>query len=249
MKNLKQQCQRYPLEMGIRVVGSTLWILFLAWFFYRKLWMSVFLIPVWLVTLCIESMELRRKKQFLLESMFQEYLTSLAAGLRAGYALTNAFEGALKELTLLHGEKSLLIKEMKRVCRATREGVKPEVMLSEIGKELNCEAMRELGEVLQIATRVGGNLAKTITGTSKLLHDRHALRQEIEDGLAGRKFEAKIMECIPFVLVLYVELGSPGFFNGLYGNTFGSVVMTGCLVAYMVSKVWMHSIIKQVMEG
>lgn len=211
--------------------------------------MVVFLVPIWLVIFGLEILELRRAKQLQLESLFQEFLVCLTAGLRVGYSLPNAFEGALKELILMHGEKHLLIKEMRRVCRALREGICLEEMVSDIGKDLECKAMQELGEVLQIASLVGGNMTKTITETTKLLHERHVLRQEIEDGLTGRRFEARIMECVPFLMVQYVEMGSPGFFATMYESKYGILVMSMCLVAYAVSKIWTYHIVSCVMEG
>ncbi|MBQ7360604.1 MAG: hypothetical protein IJW63_10990 [Lachnospiraceae bacterium] len=124
-----------------------------------------------------------------------------------------------------------------------------EEMVSDIGKDLECKAMQELGEVLQIASMVGGNMTKTITETTKLLHERHVLRQEIEDGLTGRRYEARIMECVPFLMVQYVEIGSPGFFATMYESDYGILVMSMCLVAYVVSKIWMYHIVSCVMEG
>lgn len=209
----------------------------------------MFLLPIWFVLFGLEIVELKKKKQFQLECLFQDFLVGLSTSVRAGYSLENAFENAMKELILLHGAGNLLVQEMKRVSRARREGARLEAMLVDAGINLECEDMRELGEVLHIATRVGGSLSKTIGETTKVLHERHTLRQEIEDLLAGRKLEAKIMECIPFCLTMYVEIGTPNYFEPLFGNIYGVVMMSLCLMAYLVAKVWMHAIIGRVVEG
>ena len=51
--------------------------------------------------------------------------------------------------------------------------------------------------------------------------------------LASRRYEQKIMNGIPFVIVLYLRLGGPGFMDPVYGNIVGVCVMTGCLLLYL----------------
>ena len=50
--------------------------------------------------------------------------------------------------------------------------------------------------------------------------------------LASRIFEQRIMNLIPFLIVLYIDLTSPGFFSVMYGTWMGRSVMTMCLAAY-----------------
>ena len=45
--------------------------------------------------------------------------------------------------------------------------------------------------------------------------------------------EWMIMKLIPFAILLYIELANPEYFDGLYHNTRGVLVMTGCLAVYL----------------
>lgn len=183
-----------------------------------------------------------------IETVFQEFAVSLSASLKAGYSLQNGFEEALAEMKLLHGEKNLLVKELKRVIRAMREGGRCEDMLVQIGEELDCQSMEDFGNVLLVSNLVGGDRAQILNNTVKLLQSKHSIRQEIEDGIAGRRFEAKIMEFVPFLLVLYVEWGNPDYFQMMFSNLYGKVWMSGCLVSYVVAKVWMYIIVDDAVE-
>ena len=49
---------------------------------------------------------------------------------------------------------------------------------------------------------------------------------------AAKQFEQKIMNLIPFFLVLYGDVSSPGFFDMMYQTGAGRGIMTGCLVLY-----------------
>ena len=50
-----------------------------------------------------------------------------------------------------------------------------------------------------------------------------------------KQFEQRIMNLMPYLIVLYVDLSSPGFFSQMYETAVGRVVMTGCLVVYLLA--------------
>lgn len=58
-------------------------------------------------------------------------------------------------------------------------------------------------------------------------------RQEIKAVLSGRRMEQNIMKIMPFAIILYVGFTSYGYFDSLYGNPVGIIVMTGCLSVYV----------------
>lgn len=209
------------------------------------------LLWIWPVALLMFVMELRYlklKKLRLTESIFQEFMVSLSAALRAGYSLPNAFGEAYKEMTYMHGRHHFLTRELAKIVRAVNEGKRCEQMLEEVGRDLQCDSMEELGRTLKVATLTGGNVNKTLCRTVQTLHQKRGLMQDIEDSMAGRKYEATLMEIIPFVLVMYIEVGNPGFFGVLYSDAYGTTVMTVCLLVYLIAKGWMHGIVSSAME-
>ena len=40
---------------------------------------------------------------------------------------------------------------------------------------------------------------------------------------------------IPFLMILYIDATSPGFFAVMYETVFGRLVMSGCLAMYLLS--------------
>ena len=46
------------------------------------------------------------------------------------------------------------------------------------------------------------------------------------------------MSVMPFGIILYMSLTSPGFLEVLYGNLFGVAVMTGGLAVYLLPGGW-----------
>lgn len=240
--------EQYPLEVLFKCLAVLCRTIFLAWFFYRSLWAVLILLPVSLCFFIMEMEDLKRKKKLQTELIFQEFMVSLSAGLRAGYSLSNGFEEAYRELRNLYGDKRLFINELRRIGRGIRDGKRTEEMLEDVGNDLRCDSMENLGRTLKVATFVGGNMNKTLGRAEKVLKNKISLLQDIEDGMAGRRYEAKIMEIMPFALVLYVEWGTPGYTQILFQDMYGRGIMTLCLFMYLLAKVWMFFIVKESME-
>ena len=65
--------------------------------------------------------------------------------------------------------------------------------------------------------------------TAQTISSKAQTQREIETILSARRLEQKIMNGMPFLLVLYVKFTSPGYFDGMYHSLSGVVVMTVCL--------------------
>ena len=58
-------------------------------------------------------------------------------------------------------------------------------------------------------------------------------REEIAAALSGRRMEQNIMKIMPFGILAYVGMSSPGYFDPLYGNITGTAIMTGLMILYL----------------
>ncbi|MDE6063902.1 MAG: hypothetical protein K2G20_04880 [Lachnospiraceae bacterium] len=209
--------------------------LFLALFFYRSLWTAVFLCPVGIYAYLSFQKERGEKQKRKLEAEFKDCIMSLAANLRAGYSVDNAFAECVQDIVPLYGKKSLMLTELYRIKKGLCNNVPLEKLLQELGKRSGCASIREFGEVFTIARQSGGNLPEVIQSTANLIGERIAGQQEIQTIISGRVLEQRVMNIMPFLLVCYIEAGNRGFFDVLYHNAFGVVVMTGCLAVYLTA--------------
>ena len=110
-----------------------------------------------------------------------------------------------------------------------------EKLLTEFASRWDIEEISEFAEVFSIARRSGGNLPVILNRTAELIQDRMEIDTEIDILLSSRKFEQKIMNCVPFFIIFYLGLSTEGFFDVLYHNAAGAVFMTACLAAYLFS--------------
>jgi len=208
---------------------------FYSWFFYRSFRAVIpLLIPATIrfLVLCRRFYE---KKQKDLEWEFRECIMSVATGLRAGYSVENAFEESVGDMQMMFGEKSRMIRELQKICGGLKNNISLEKLLEEFGERSGSVLIKEFADILNIASKSGGDMTEIIANTAECMEEQNRLMSETEDIVSGRKLEGKIMSLIPFVLAFYVQFTNPGYFEMFYRDTLGRVIMTVCLVLYLAA--------------
>lgn len=227
----RRQFLVYGLE-GILLIGL------LAWFFYRSLWAMLplsFLLPVFLSEVQRGLAKQRRQE---LSIQFRDMILSVAAGLQAGYSVENAFLEAGGDVERLYGKESLMAQEAVILKRGIQNNVPLEKLLCDLGRRSGQEDMEDFAEVFSIAKRSGGNMNAIIRRSAAVTGDKIEVKREMNTLLSSKKYEQKIMNLVPFLIVAYLQITSKGFFDVLYGNPVGIAIMTACLALYLAA-FWM----------
>lgn len=208
---------------------------FFAYFFYRSTWAMIPLTPVGFGCFCIIRRKKMEKAKEELKSQFRECILSVAAFLQAGYSAENAFVECEKDMAIMYGEDAQICGELGLIRRGLNINITLEELLRDFARRSNCEEISQFAGIFALAKRNGGNMAAIIRSSAALIGKRIELRQEIATLLSGKRMELNIMEVMPFGILLYISLGNPGYFDGLYHNLFGVAVMTGCLIVYLAA--------------
>lgn len=74
-----------------------------------------------------------------------------------------------------------------------------------------------------------------IANTADIISDKQEIRREIETVVSEKKLEQQIMRYIPFFIMFYISLTSKGYFESLYHNISGWLLMTGALAVYVAA--------------
>ena len=98
----------------------------------------------------------------------------------------------------------------------------------------------EFAEVFSAAKRGGGNLTEVIGRSVAVIEDKIETEKEIQVVISARQMEQKVMNVVPFGILLYISIVSRGFFQVLYKNVIGVAVMTVCLAVYL-GAVWLSN--------
>lgn len=210
-------------------------VIALSYFFYRSAY-AVF--PLLIVGVFFYKQLRRRsinKQVDILELQFKECILSVAALLKAGYAVENAFRESERDMKMLFGENSIMVNELEVIRRGLIMNIPLEELLYDFAYRSGSEHIDQFAQVFSIASKSGGDMTEVIRTSAELISRDIESRQEIKSVLSGRRMEQNIMKVMPFAIILYVGLTSKGYFDRLYGNITGIMVMSGCLAVYMLA--------------
>ncbi len=241
------ECYYFSGKEKYLYAGVSLGItVFLAFFFYRSMWGIAALCPVGIYAYLSFQKDKGESRKRKLETEFKDCMMSTAANLRAGYSVDNAFVECIQDIRPLYGKMSLMLDELYRIKKGLSNNQPLEELLQELGQRSGCASIREFGEVFYIARQSGGNLPGVMQATANLIGERIAGQQEVQVIISGKILEQRIMNMMPFLLICYIELGNKGFFDALYHNLSGIIIMTGCLVVYLAAFIWSKRLCKKI---
>lgn len=218
----------YSVE-GMMLIGI------FAYFFYRSIWAYLLLLPALLLFLKGKKKELAGKRRRALQMQFKDAVLSVSANQKAGYSVENAFKEAYRDMKMLYGEESPICRELYSIGKGLENNIVLEKLLYDFGCRSRLQDIMQFAEIFLIAKRNGGSMTEILSVTADTIEQKTAVDKEIEVLLSSRKMEQKIMNAVPFFIIFYISLTSGGFFDVLYHNPAGILIMTVCLAVYLAA--------------
>lgn len=214
---------------------ALVFICLISYAFYRSLILFFVLSPISLVYpfFSINKLSEKRRNKLLVE--FKDTIYIIATFLSAGYSSENSFKNSIKEIRYLHGDNSLMVKEIINICNGLNIGKTIENGLENFSKRTGLSDIEDFCEVYNIAKKKGYNLTKVINSTCEIIREKIQITQDILASTAQKRFEQNIMSFVPFFIIIYLNLTSKGFLASLYTTLFGRFIMSICLIVYIIS--------------
>jgi tight adherence protein B len=178
---------------------------------------------------------LKQKRLEALRLQFKDAILSAASALNAGYSVEHAFAAALGEMERVYGDDSMICKELGLLLSKIRLNGTFEEAFEDFAARSGLEEVKSFAEVFLAAQKNGGELMKIIAQTAEVIGEKIRVQEDILTATASRRMEQRLMRAIPVLLVFYMELTSPGFFQVLYTTALGRLIMTCCLGAYFTA--------------
>lgn len=184
-----------------------------------------------------QKAELIKKKRSLIMKEFKEFCGILSNNLLVGYSFENSLVNSIKETKELFNKESYLVRELRVVINKLNINVPVEKAFLDFAKGTGVDEIIIFGEILNISKRSSGNIVDIVRKTVDSIADRIELKREIEVIFASKKFEQKVMNFIPFFIIVYVKLTSPGMLDIMYNSLIGRLLMTICLIVFIFALV------------
>ena len=217
-----------------------------SYLFYHSLLAMVLVIPFYPVFLRMKAQVLLQKQKSMLQEQFKEAICALATALGAGYSIENAWKEARKEVEKLFGEHALIVQELNHMLAHLEMNVSLEELLSDFALRSRLEDVGSFCQVFLFAKRSGGDFIGIIHATANRISRKVDLQREIITDLAARRLESRVMNMVPMFMLLYLNLTSPGYFDLLYGNLSGVIIMSLCLLFYLLAYVWSERMLQNI---
>ena len=228
---------------------SLLSVVILAYFFYRSALAIVPLSFIGILMFRKKTEELAARDRMELESQFGEAIRGVETALKSGYSVENAFLQSGRDMGRRFGERSMIYEEMEVIRKGIVMNITLEESLSDLGRRSGSEAIEDFARVFAIAKRCGGSMPEVISSSVSTISLQIETREEIAASLSGRRMEQNIMKIMPFGILAYVGMSSPGYFDPLYGNATGIMIMTVLLIVYLVAFYLGDRILGKLEEG
>jgi len=236
----------YSLRERVRYFAeAVVVILLVSYLFYHSVFAVILLVPFYPVYLKIKAKQLLQAQKQELCGQFKETISSVAAALNAGYSVENAWREAKSEMEQMYGKQALIVQELRYLLAHVALNVPLEDLLNDFAVRSDMEDVVSFCQVFFFAKRTGGDFIGIIRTTAERIGQKIELQRQLAADLAARRLESRIMNIVPLVILLYLNLTSPGYFDVLYGNLSGICTMSVCLAVYLFA----YALSEQMMQS
>lgn len=211
--------------------------------FYDSWTAVIFVSPVILIWVFLQRKRRRERDIRLVGIQFKDAMQSVATAMKAGYSVENAFLEAGEDMELLYGKKSLICMYLQKIYKGIKNNIPIEKLLYSFGEESGNTDIQDFAQVFAVAKRNGGDMTRTIERTIGIIASKVEVEKEIEVLISAKRMEARIMNIVPFFIIIYVSITSRDFFTPLYHNLFGIMAMSVCMVIYVAAYLMSENIV------
>lgn len=219
----------YSIIAGVAVFA-------VVYIFYHSLILSAILALSGVFYPRIKKGDIIRKNKQNLNIGFKDMLYSLSSSISAGRSIESSFNEVLKDLSIQYPDSnSSIIKEVECIIRKLNMNENIEDALSELAARAHLEDIDNFVDVFLISKRTGGNIVEIIKNSSNIINDKIEIKMEIDTMLAERKYEQKVLNIVPVVMIVVLSATAGDYMLPIFTTVAGRAAMTLCVILLGVS--------------
>nr|WP_302624681.1 hypothetical protein [uncultured Eubacterium sp.] len=231
-------------EKAVVIMVIFMAIIIISILFYGTIYAVVILLPLGVPIYREQKRRIINKKKKELKVQFKDMLMVMSDSLKTGYSVSNALKESYKDMVSMYGRYSYICEELRIMISKIKLNVREEDIFKDFAKRTGLREAILFSRIFSVAKRTGGNMTEVIGSVTDSIVLKENVREEIEVSTTEKKTEQKIMTLIPMALILYVKMMSPDFLNIMYETNVGRIVMTICLVLYVLAFLWAQKIVE-----
>jgi tight adherence protein B len=161
----------------------------------------------------------KAKRTKVFNNQLGDALGVFANSLKAGYSYLQAVKSVAKEMPdPISREFGIVLKEMSL-------GLTVEDTLNGLLERVDSEDLSLMVTAILIQRETGGNLAEILENISETIRERIRLQGEIKTLTAQGRMSGAIIALMPFALAAFLQAANPEYFEALYTNLLGQILI------------------------
>ncbi len=227
-----------PLQVWSAAVLCCVSMMIIVWVLSLNLMLSLICGLVLLVLPPFIFHHLKQKRLKLFIEQLPLMLSMLSSALKAGSGVQSALKTVVQEAP------APLSQEFGLVLREQRLGLSFDEALSNLSVRMPTEATYLVVSSLKIAAQTGGNLAEALERVANTLRAVKQIEDKIEALTSQGKFQAKVMVCLPIVLMFVLNIGDVQVLSMLWTTSTGWWVLAIIMLLEISGIIFIRKIVK-----
>ncbi len=227
-----------PLQVWSAAVLCCVSTMIIVWVLSLNLMLSLICGLVLLVLPPFVFHHLKQKRLKLFIEQLPLMLSMLSSALKAGSGVQSALKTVVQEAP------APLSQEFGLVLREQRLGLSFDEALSNLSVRMPTEATYLVVSSLKIAAQTGGNLAEALERVANTLRAVKQIEDKIEALTSQGKFQAKVMVCLPIVLMFVLNIGDVQVLSMLWTTSTGWWVLAIIMLLEISGIIFIRKIVK-----
>ena len=162
-----------------------------------------------------------------IENDMLEAITIMNNAFKAGMSIIQAID--LVSLKL----NGPISNEFKKISQELSFGLDMEVAFKRFSSRIKIEEAVYLTSSLSVLNKTGGNIIKVFDSIEKTLLNRKKLQLELKSLTSSSKLIMYALILIPLVFVIFISIINKGYFEPLFTNPIGIVLLIIMLIIYI----------------
>jgi tight adherence protein B len=181
----------------------------------------------------------RERRSRKLSEQLPEAVDMMARSLRAGHALTSAFQLVASEMP------EPIAVEFARAYEQQRLGMSVERAVREMAARAPGNADLKIFAVCTVIQKeTGGNLSEILDGLGRTVRDRYRFFGKLRAPTAEAPASAWVVSLTPLGIALFLVVTQPGYMRTLLVDPLGQQILAVGMVAWSAGAVWFQRLTK-----
>lgn len=184
----------------------------------------------------MRTKQIIKSRKRALTIQFKDWLYSLSSSMSAGRSIETAFKESYRDLEIVYPNPDTpIMQELTHMIRCLEMNDTVENVVLEFAERTHIEDIMNFADVIKISKRSGGNLVEVIRSTSNVIGDKIETKNDIETTISGKKFESRILCCMPIAMVALLTATAYDYMEKVFTTFVGHMVMTIAIIMFVAA--------------